>query len=150
MWMLNKMIKNIHPGINPPKDINVIIEIPAKNKPIKYEYDTKQNILKVDRFMTTTMQYPCNYGFIPRTIAGDGDAIDVLVITPTSLITGTMINCRPLGILKMHDESGNDDKILAVPNYKLTTMYDHIKNIKDYAQNDHFLLILLIANFFSN
>lgn len=124
-------MKNIKPGSNPPEDINVIIEISSNNKPVKYEYDKVYNILVVDRFMSTTMQYPCNYGFIPNTISGDGDPIDVLVLSPTSLIPGTMINCRPIGLLKMHDESGNDDKILSVPNKNLTKIYDNIQDTKD-------------------
>lgn len=139
-------MKKIYPGNNPPADINVIIEIPSNNKPVKYEYDEVNDILVVDRFMSTNMQYPCNYGFIPKTKSGDGDPVDVLVLSPTSLIPGTMINCRPIGLLIMNDEGGHDNKVLSVPSSQLTKIYDNIKNAIDLPD----LLLQQIKYFFEH
>jgi inorganic pyrophosphatase len=122
---------NISPGKNPPEDINVIIEIPANSGPTKYEMDKENNILVVDRLLTTAMYYPCNYGFIPGTLSEDGDPVDVLVLTPVPLISGSLIRSRPVGLMRMTDESGIDNKILAVPVDKLSPLYSHIKSPDD-------------------
>lgn len=119
-------ISEISPGKQPPHDVNVVIEIPANSPPVKYEVDKSDSALWVDRFIATSMSYPCNYGFIPNTLSEDGDPVDVLVVTPHPLIHGAVIRCRPIGMLAMTDESGCDAKILAVPVSSLTTLYDNI------------------------
>lgn len=122
---------NIPAGKNPPEDIYVAIEIPAFSSPVKYELDKDMGALLVDRFMATPMFYPANYGFIPHTLADDGDPIDVLVVTPHPVEHGSIIRCRPVGVLNMEDEAGGDAKLLAVPHGKLTTAYDHVKELED-------------------
>jgi len=117
---------SVAPGKKVPDDVNVIIEIPAQADPVKYEVDKDSGAMVVDRFMATAMYYPCNYGYIPHTLCGDGDPADVLVITPFPLITGAVVRCRPVGVLKMSDESGEDAKIMAVPVSKLTAIYDAV------------------------
>ncbi len=129
-----------------PHEMNVIIEIPANSSPIKYEFDKKNNALVVDRFMATPMFYPCNYGFIPNTLADDGDPVDVLVITPYPLVHNSIIKSRPVGVLKMTDDGGIDSKILAVPVASITTEYNDIKNIIDIAD----LLKRQIEHFFTH
>lgn len=126
-------IDRVDSGRDIPNDINVIVEIPMHADPIKYEVDKKTGALFVDRFMMTAMRYPCNYGYIPRTIADDGDPVDVLVITPFAVTTGAVIRCRPVGVLKMQDEAGGDAKLLAVPIDRILPIYKHIKTIKDIA-----------------
>jgi inorganic pyrophosphatase len=116
-----------------PEEFNVVIEIPAKSEPIKYEVDKDSGALLVDRFIATSMRYPVNYGYIPATLADDGDPADALVITPAPLISGSVIACRPIGVLKMTDESGVDAKILAVPTRKLTTLYDDHETFEDVS-----------------
>lgn len=133
-------------GRDLPNDFNVVIEIPALSEPVKYEFDKEAKMLVVDRFMSTTMQYPCNYGFIPNTLSEDGDPVDVLVMTPVPLRHGAMIRCRPVGMLKMTDESGVDTKIIAVPHDKLTQIYKDIKNIEDVPE----LLKKQIKHFFEH
>ena len=118
-------------GKNAPEDVNVIIEIPANNSAVKYEYDKVSKMLIVDRFMSTAMRYPCNYGFIPNSLSLDGDALDALVITPFPITPGAVINTRPIGILNMIDEAGEDAKIITVPVNNLTMLYNTIKNIDD-------------------
>ena len=108
-------LHNVTPGPNAPNEFNVIIEIPMNADPIKYEVDEESGALFVDRFMATAMHYPCNYGYIPQTLADDGDPVDVLVMTPVPLIPGVVVTCRPLGVLRMQDEAGGDNKLLAVP-----------------------------------
>ena len=137
---------NIPPGKNIPEDINVIIEIPANDVPVKYEIDKDSDALFVDRFMGTAMHYPCNYGYVPQTLSEDGDPVDVLVITPFPLIAGSVINCRPIGMLEMTDESGKDAKILAVPTDKLTQIYKDVKTHEDVTPN----LIAQISHFFEH
>ena len=110
-------------GKDVPNDCNVIIEIPMRGDPIKYEVDKETGAVFVDRFMSTAMHYPCNYGYIPRTLSDDGDPCDVLVLSPVPLITGVVVRCRPIGMLKMDDEAGGDAKILAVPIDKLSSLY---------------------------
>jgi inorganic pyrophosphatase len=127
-------------------DINVIIEIPAFAEPVKYEFDKDDNILVVDRFMGTAMQYPANYGFIPNTLSEDGDPADVLVVTPIPLRHGCKIKCRPVGVLNMTDEAGIDAKILAVPVDKLTKAYTHVKEATDLPEQ----LLNQIKHFFEH
>jgi len=116
-------------GNNPPDEINVIIEIPKDAEPVKYEVDKASGAIFVDRILSTPMRYPCNYGYVPHTVCGDGDPADVLVILPLPLIPGSVIRCRPVGVLKMTDEAGSDEKILAVPVDKVFAGYSHIHDI---------------------
>ncbi len=118
-------------GIDPPHDINVIIEVPVGGEPIKYEMDKASGALVVDRFLYTPMRYPGNYGFVPHTLSADGDPIDVLVCSTRAIVPGAVINCRPVGVLVMRDESGGDEKVIAVPNRKLTRRYDNVVNYSD-------------------
>jgi inorganic pyrophosphatase len=120
-------------GKDIPNDFNVIIEIPMMADPIKYEVDKDTGALFVDRFMLTSMHYPCNYGYIPRTIAGDGDPVDVLVITPFPVAVGAVVRCRPLGVLNMQDEAGSDAKLLAVPIDRILPIYKHWRKASDIA-----------------
>src|SRR5882762_8556224 len=112
-------------GRNVPDEINVVVEIPMHGDPIKYEVDKESGAIFVDRFMSTAMHYPCNYGYVPKTIADDGDPVDVLVITPFPLFPGVVVRCRPLGILNMSDEKGGDAKVLAVPDNSVLPIYSH-------------------------
>jgi inorganic pyrophosphatase len=118
-------------GRNPPDDINVIIEVPVGGEPIKYELDKDAGTLVVDRFLYTPMRYPGNYGFVPHTLCGDGDPLDVLCASTRALIPGCVINCRPIGVLVMEDEAGTDEKILAVPSAKLTRRYEKVVSYRD-------------------
>jgi len=118
-------LHNVTPGANAPQQFNVIIEIPMNANPIKYEVDKESGAMFVDRFMSTAMHYPCNYGYIPQTLADDGDPVDVLVITPFPLAPGVVVTCRPLGVLMMDDEAGGDAKLLAVPIDKILSIYSH-------------------------
>jgi inorganic pyrophosphatase len=137
---------NIPAGKDLPNDIYVAIEIPANSSPIKYEIDKDMGAVLVDRFMATPMFYPANYGFIPNTLADDGDPLDVLVVTPYPVQPGAVIRCRPVGMLNMEDEAGGDEKLVAVPHDKLTTMYQDIKDVEDLPQ----LLKDQIQHFFEN
>lgn len=121
-------------GRDLPNDFNVIIEIPMNADPVKYEVDKETGAVFVDRFMSTAMHYPCNYGYIPRTLSDDGDPVDVLVLSPFPLITGVVVRCRALGMLKMDDEAGGDAKILAVPIDKLSGMYRTMHSIRDLPE----------------
>ena len=118
-------------GKNPPEDLNVIIEVAIGGEPIKYEMDKEAGTLVVDRFLYTPMRYPGNYGFVPHTLSDDGDPIDVLVANTRPIIPGAVINVRPVGVLKMIDESGGDEKIIAVPSPKLTQRYTNVHNYSD-------------------
>lgn len=129
-----------------PNDIYVIIEIPANHAPIKYEIEKDYDALMVDRFMATPMFYPCNYGYIPKTLSEDGDPLDVLVVTPYPVAPGSVIRCRPVGVLNMSDEAGQDAKLLAVPHDKLSALYKHVKEPSDLPE----LLIKQIQHFFEN
>jgi len=135
---------NVTAGANMPEEVNVIIEIPANADPIKYEVDKDTGTLWVDRFMATAMFYPANYGFVNQTLSLDGDPVDVLVPTPYPLQAGSVIKCRPVGVLKMTDESGEDAKVIAVPVSKLTKEYDHINDVNDLPE----LLKAQITHFF--
>lgn len=125
---------NIPAGNELPSDVYAIIEIPANADPIKYEVDKETGAVFVDRFIATPMFYPANYGYINHTLSEDGDPVDVLVITPYPLNVGSVIRCRPVGMLHMTDESGKDTKIIAVPHSKLTPAYDHIQDINDVPE----------------
>ena len=121
----------VTPGKNAPEAFNVIIEIPMNADPVKYEVDKETGAIFVDRFMSTAMHYPTNYGYVPHTISGDGDPVDVLVITPVPLIPGVVVTCRAIGILKMTDEAGEDGKVLAVPIDKILSLYSQWKKPED-------------------
>lgn len=121
-------------GKDLPNDFNVIIEIPMQGDPVKYEVDKESGAIFVDRFMGTAMQYPTNYGYVPHTLADDGDPVDVLVMTPVPLIPGVVVRCRPLGVLLMEDEAGLDAKVLAVPVEKVCGLYGHLKTHKDVSE----------------
>jgi inorganic pyrophosphatase len=129
-----------------PNDFNVIIEIPMHSDPVKYEVDKASGAVFVDRFMSTAMHYPCNYGYIPHTIAGDGDPVDVLVITQYALPPGVVVRCRPIGMLAMTDEAGDDAKLLAVPVDKLTPIYRSVQTHADMPM----LILDQIAHFFEH
>ncbi len=121
----------VPPGKNPPDDIYVVIEIPANAAPVKYEIDKDSHAVFVDRFMATAMFYPANYGFIPQTLGEGGDPLDVLVVTPHPVIPGSVVRCRPVGVLHMSDEAGNDAKLVAVPHDKLSVLYRNVKEVED-------------------
>ena len=118
-------------GKNPPEDVNVVIEVAIGGEPIKYELDKRSGTLVVDRFLYTPMRYPGNYGFVPHTLSDDGDPIDVLVANTRPIVPGAVINVRPVGVLRMEDDAGIDEKIVAVPMPKLTQRYVHVRNYTD-------------------
>ncbi|MDQ2695290.1 MAG: inorganic diphosphatase [Pseudomonadota bacterium] len=139
-------LDQVNAGRNIPNDLNVIIEIPANADPVKYEVDKDTGALFVDRFLNVAMHYPCNYGYIPDTLCEDGDPLDVLVVTPFPLVSGCVVRCRPLGLLKMADEKGGDAKLIAVPIKKQAEIYARIESL------DHLPQVLLdqIAHFFEH
>ncbi|HKJ21615.1 MAG TPA: inorganic diphosphatase [Gammaproteobacteria bacterium] len=139
-------LDRVTPGDQTPDEVNVIIEIPAHSDPVKYEVDKETGAMVVDRFMATAMFYPCNYGYVPRSLSEDGDPVDVLVITPFPLISGSVICCRPVGMLQMSDESGNDAKIIAVPGHGLNSDYSHVKTPHDLPQS----LLNQLSHFFQH
>jgi inorganic pyrophosphatase len=124
-------LERVTAGRDVPHDVNVIIEIPMNADPVKYEVDKRTGAVFVDRFMSTAMHYPCNYGYVPHTLSGDGDPVDVLVLSPFPLITGVVVRCRPVGMLRMKDEAGEDTKLLAVPIDRLTSQYRGIRSPRD-------------------
>ncbi|MDD4882193.1 MAG: inorganic diphosphatase [Gallionellaceae bacterium] len=139
-------LDRVSSGKDVPNDFNVVIEIPAHGEPIKYEVDKATGAMFVDRFMSTAMHYPCNYGYIPHTLSDDGDPVDVLVITPIPLLTGVVVRCRPVGMLKMEDEAGIDAKLLAVPVDKLTNLYRDIESPRDLPES----ILHQISHFFAH
>jgi inorganic pyrophosphatase len=139
-------LSKVSRGDNVPYTLNVIIEIPAHSEPVKYEMDKETGAMFVDRFMSTAMHYPCNYGYVPHTLSSDGDPVDVIVVTPYPLIPGSVIKCRPIGVLKMTDESGDDAKILALPIDKLYKGYRQVESFRDMPQH----LLDQIAHFFEH
>ncbi|HVC48802.1 MAG TPA: inorganic diphosphatase [Burkholderiales bacterium] len=139
-------VEKVEAGTAVPDDVNVIIEIPMNGPPIKYEVDKDSGMLWVDRFMSTAMHYPCNYGYIPQTLSGDGDPVDVLVVTPIPLQHGVVIRVRPVGMLRMTDEAGEDTKLLAVPVSKLTQIYDNVHSPDDLPP----ILLDQIKHFFEH
>ena len=139
-------LNDVPSGKSLPNDFNVIIEIPAHADPVKYEVDKESGAIFVDRFMGTAMHYPCNYGYIPHTIAGDGDPVDVLVVSQFALPPGVVVRCRPVGMLAMTDEAGDDAKVLAVPVDKLTPMYRSVESPRDLPQ----ITLDQISHFFAH
>jgi inorganic pyrophosphatase len=139
-------LDKVSPGKNAPQAFNVIIEIPMNADPVKYEVDKETGAIFVDRFMSTSMHYPTNYGYVPQTISGDGDPVDVLVITPVPLIPGVVVTCRAIGILKMEDEAGQDGKILAVPTDKILSIYTQWQKPEDLNP----MRLKTIAHFFEH
>jgi len=139
-------LDNVTPGDQAPDVFNVIIEIPMNADPIKYEVDKETGAVFVDRFMTTAMHYPTNYGYVPQTIAGDGDPVDVLVMTPFALMPGVVVPCRAIGILNMSDEAGQDGKVLAVPTTKILPIYSHLEKPEDV----HEMILKSIEHFFEH
>jgi inorganic pyrophosphatase len=139
-------LNNIDAGRNPPEEINAVIEIPANGDPIKYEVDKKSGALFVDRFMSTAMHYPCNYGYVPHTLGEDGDPVDILVVAPYPVLSGSVIRCRPIGMMTMTDEAGEDAKLLAVPTDKLSALYRNIKSPQDLPEP----YLQTIAHFFQH
>ncbi len=137
-------LNEISPGKNPPEDINVIIEIPMNGAPVKFEVDKDSGAVFVDRLLSTAMHYPCNYGYVPQTLCGDGDPLDVLVLFPHALPPGSVIRCRAIGVLNMTDESGEDAKLLAVPVDKVTTLYSKVQSVDDLPE----ITLAQIAHFF--
>ena len=133
-------------GKDVPNEINVIIEIPSHSDPVKYEIDKETGAMFVDRFMSSAMHYPCNYGYVPHTLSLDGDPVDVLVMTPVPLIAGSVIACRPVGVLKMTDESGDDAKVLAVPIDRLSKSFRKATDVSDIQP----MLLDQIAHFFEH
>lgn len=121
-------------GTSPPEDVNVVIEVPIGGEPIKYEMDKEAGTLVVDRFLHTPMRYPGNYGFVPHTLSEDGDPIDVLIANTRPIVPGAVMNVRPIGVLKMQDDAGGDEKIIAVPAPKLTKRYLHVVNVTDLPE----------------
>jgi inorganic pyrophosphatase len=121
-------------GTSPPEDVNVIVEVPIGGEPIKYEMDKEAGTLVVDRFLHTPMRYPGNYGFVPHTLSEDGDPIDVLVANTRPIVPGAVINVRPIGVLRMEDDAGTDEKIIAVPSPRLTKRYLHVQTYTDLPE----------------
>ena len=139
-------INKIGVGPNPPHEINVIIEVPLRSDPIKYEFDKAAGAIVVDRFLYTTMFYPCNYGFIPHTLAEDGDPVDVMVIGRMPVLPGAVLPARPIGVLRMRDEAGPGNKIPAVPLSRITRLWERVQTYRDCAEID----LQRIAHFFEH
>jgi inorganic pyrophosphatase len=139
-------IKKIPIGKNPPTDINVIVEIPLRGDPVKYEICKESGAMFVDRFLHTAMYYPTNYGFVPHTLSDDGDPVDVMVVGRTPVAVGSVLRSRPIGVLMMEDESGQDEKILAVPHAKLHPFYEDVKTYTDLPQ----VMLRQIEHFFAH
>lgn len=139
-------VAKIAPGRAPPHEVNAFIEIPQGGLPVKYELDPASGALFVDRFLHTSMVYPVNYGFVPNTLAEDGDPLDVLVVTPTPVVPGSVIRARPIGVLLMSDEKGFDEKVLTVPIDQLNPFYTNVRTYEDLPT----LLIAQITHFFTH
>ena len=139
-------LQQVPAGRNLPDEINVIIEVPMNSPAIKYEIDKESGAIFVDRMLKTAMYYPCNYGYVPHSLCGDGDPLDVLVVLPLPLVPGTVIQCRPVGVLQMKDEAGEDAKILAVPISDVTGIYRDIVSFEDMDK----LLLDQIEHFFEH
>jgi len=129
-------ITKVSIGKSPPEEVNVVIEVGLRSDPIKYEFDKDSGAIVVDRFLYTTMFYPCNYGFIPHTLAADGDPVDVMVIGRMPVQPGAVLAVRPIGVLELEDEAGGDEKILAVPTRAITQLYDRVKSWTDVPEID--------------
>ena len=137
---------NVPVGLNPPEDVNVIVEVPVGGEPIKYELDKATGLIRVDRFLHTPMRYPGNYGFIPNTLSADGDPCDVLVANTRAIIPGALLSVRPVGVLVMEDDAGRDEKIVAVPSRHLTRRYDRVENYTDLPE----ITVQQIEHFFAH
>jgi inorganic pyrophosphatase len=133
-------------GRDPPREVNVVVEVPVGGEPIKYEMDKEAGTLVVDRFLYTSMRYPGNYGFIPHTLSDDGDPIDVLIANQRGIIPGAIVACRPVGVLKMEDEAGGDEKVVAVPSPRLTRRYENVHEATDLPE----ITIRQIEHFFEH
>jgi inorganic pyrophosphatase len=129
-------IRKVPIGRNPPHEINVVIEVPLRSDPIKYEFEKQSGAIFVDRFLYTTMFYPCNYGFVPHTLAADGDPMDVMVVGRMPVQPGAVLPARPIGVLELEDEAGGDEKILAVPVPRVTQIYDKVVTWRDLPEID--------------
>lgn len=141
-WVLD--LSKVSVGTNPPFEVNVVIEVPVGGAPVKYELDKESGAIFVDRFLHTAMFYPCNYGFVPHTLSDDGDPVDVLVAGPQPVVPGAVVRARPIGVLVMKDEKGEDEKVLAVPADALHPYYSEIHSWRDLPR----ILIDQIAHFF--
>lgn len=139
-------VSKIAIGVNPPDDVNVIIEVPMGSEPIKYELDKDSGAVFVDRFLHTAMTYPCNYGFIPHTLSEDGDPVDVLVVGRRPLMPGCVVGARPVGVLLMEDDKGKDEKILCVPATRLHPFFDEVEEYTDLPK----ILLDQIKHFFEH
>ena len=139
-------LNRVSAGKDLPNDFNVIVEIPMRSDPVKYEVDKESGAIFVDRFMTTAMHYPCNYGYIPQTLAGDGDPVDVLVLSNYVLPPGVVVRCRALGILNMTDEAGSDGKLIAMPHEKISPCDKDVQTLDDISENER----NRIAHFFEH
>jgi inorganic pyrophosphatase len=139
-------IEHISVGADPPNEVNVIVEVPVGGEPIKYEMDKRAGTLVVDRFLYTSMRYPGNYGFIPHTLSGDGDPLDVLIASQRAIVPGALIAVRPLGVLRMQDEAGIDEKVIAVPVSRLTRRYDQVGDYKQLPE----ITVKQIQHFFEH
>ncbi len=128
------ILEAISIGRNPPREVNVLIEVPIGGEPIKYELDKKAGVLFVDRFLYTSMRYPGNYGFIPHTLSDDGDPCDVIIANTRAIVPGAIMSCKVVGVLLMRDEQGQDEKIVAVPAAHLTKRYENIENYTDLPE----------------
>lgn len=133
-------------GNCPPDDVNVVVEVPVGGEPVKYEFDKEIGAIFVDRMLGSPMRYPGNYGFIPNTLAGDGDPLDVVIMNQRPLLPGSIINCRPIGVLEMVDEAGKDDKLIAVPSPHVSNMFANIQSISDLPE----VLLYRVAHFFKH
>lgn len=141
---LDMDLRKIPVGDNPPWSVNVIVEVPQGSDPVKYEFDKESGAIFVDRFLHTAMFYPCNYGFIPHTLSDDGDPVDVMIATQIQVLPGAVVKVRPIGVLIMDDEKGEDEKILAVPVDELHPYYTNVSSYRDLPK----ILIEQIAHFF--
>jgi inorganic pyrophosphatase len=139
-------IDKIATGRNAPNDVNVIVEVPVGGEPIKYELDKDAGTLVVDRFLYTAMRYPGNYGFIPHTLSGDGDPVDVLIANSRAIAPGAVISVRPVGVLLMEDDAGMDEKIVAVPSQHISQRFDNIANVSDLPD----ITVRQIEHFFAH
>ena len=139
-------LDRVSSGADVPNDCNVIIEIPMHAAAIKYEIDKETGAMFVDRFLATAMHYPCNYGYIPHTLSGDGDPVDVLVVSPLPIVPGAVVRCRPIGMLRMEDEAGDDTKVLAVPIDRLSPLYRTVQSVRDLPE----ITLAQIAHFFQH
>ncbi|MBS0235869.1 MAG: inorganic diphosphatase [Proteobacteria bacterium] len=139
-------IEKLKVGNNPPEEVYVVVEVPVESEPVKYEFNKESGMVFVDRFMQSSMRYPCNYGFIPHTLSGDGDPVDVLVYTNYAIVPSAVVTVRPVGVLLTEDEKGKDEKILAVPTTKLDPFFTNVQSYRDLPE----IFIRKIEHFFEH